>query len=236
MVSDETFFAWLDGELGPGEAARVAAEVEADPELAAKAERHRALRARLTQGFGTIVDAPVPEQILTAAARPAGAEVVDFAAARDSRETRWRSVPQWAAIAATLAIGIFVGTMVPRHDSAPVALEDGKVYAAAALSDALDTELASDPSSGGVRINLTFRDQSGAICRSFTQAAASGLACRDKERWQLRGLFAAPEGQGGAYRMAAGMDPNLAALVTSTMAGEPFDGAREKAARDTGWR
>jgi hypothetical protein len=236
MVSDETFFAWLDGELGPGEAARVAAEVEADPQLAAKAERHRALRGRLTQGFGTITDAPVPEHILAAAARPAGTDVVDFAAARRSRERPRRWLPQWAAIAATLALGIFVGTMVPRHDSAPVALQDGKVYAAAALSDALDSELASDPSSGGVRINLTFRDQSGAICRSFTQAAASGLACRDKERWQLRGLFAAPEGQGGTYRMAAGMDPNLAALVTSTMAGEPFDAGAERAAKQTGWR
>ena len=64
MVSDEKFFAWLDGELEPSEAARVEAEVAADPELAAKAEQHRALRARLTQGFGTIADAPVPEQIL----------------------------------------------------------------------------------------------------------------------------------------------------------------------------
>jgi hypothetical protein len=36
--------------------------------------------------------------------------------------------------------------------------------------------------------------------------------------------------------MAAGMDPNLAALVDSSMAGEPFDAAQEKAARDKGWR
>jgi len=235
MVNDETLFAWLDGELDPTEAARVAAEVEADPELTAKAARQRALRARLTEAFGTVVEAPVPEHIV-ALARPAQAEVVDLTAARRSRETRWGSLPQWAAIAATLAVGIFVGTMVPRQENAPVALQDGKVYAAAALSDALDSELASDPSPGDVRINLTFRDQSGAVCRSFTQAAASGLACRDKERWQLRGLFAAPEGQGGTYRMAAGMDPNLAALVTSTMAGEPFDASAEQAAKQKGWR
>jgi hypothetical protein len=71
------------------------------------------------------------------------------------------------------------------------------------LNEALDTELASAPV-GDVRIGLTFRDQSGRVCRSFTQAAASGLACREGDRWQLRGLFAAPEGQGGDYRMAAG--------------------------------
>ena len=234
MVSDETFFAWLDGELGPGEAAGVAAEVEADPELAAKAERHRALQGRLTQAFGVVADARVPEQ-LSAAVRPAEAEVIDFAAARSSRETRWRSVPQWAALAATLAVGVFVGTMVPQRRDAPVAVEGGQLYAASALDRALDAQLASAPS-GPVRIGLTFRDRSGAICRTFTEPAQSGLACRSGDRWQLRGLFAAPEGQGGNYRMAAGMDPGLAALVDTTMAGEPFDGAREKAARDTGWR
>ena len=47
---------------------------------------------------------------------------------------------------------------------------------------------------------------------------------------------AKPEGQSGHYRMAAGMDPNLAALVGSTMTGEPLDAAQEKAARDRGWR
>ena len=55
-------------------------------------------------------------------------------------------------------------------------------------------------------------------------------------RWRLKGLFAAPEGQSSDYRMAAGMDPNLAALVGSTITGEPFDAAQEKAAKDKGWR
>jgi hypothetical protein len=87
-----------------------------------------------------------------------------------------------------------------------------------------------------VRIGLTFRDRMGEICRSFTGSAGSGLACRDGARWRLKGLFAAPEGQSSDYRMAGGMDPNLAALVDSAMAGEPFDGSAEKAARDRGWR
>jgi hypothetical protein len=125
--------------------------------------------------------------------------------------------------------------MVPQRGSAPVEVQGGKIYAAAALDRALDAQLASAPT-GDVRIAITFRDQAGAICRSFTQPAASGLACRQAGRWQLKGLFAAPEGQGSAYRMAAGMDPNLAALVDSTMAGEPFDAAQEKAAKEKGWK
>jgi hypothetical protein len=83
---------------------------------------------------------------------------------------------------------------------------------------------------------MTFRDQSGAVCRSFTKPEASGLACRNGGRWQVRGLFAAPEGQSGPYRMAAGMDPNLAALIDSTISGEPFDAAQEKDAKAKGWR
>ena len=62
------------------------------------------------------------------------------------------------------------------------------------------------------------------------------LACRDGARWRVRGLFAAPEGQGGAYRMAAGTDPNLASLIATAMAGEPFDAAQEQAAKAKNWR
>ena len=235
MVTDETFFAWLDGELDPQEADRVAAEVAADDKLAERAKQHRAMQSRLKGPFDRLLDAEVPEPLLAVAHKPEP-EIIDFAAAQRSRRPRrWAPLPQWAAIAATLAVGIFVGTMVPRGTSAPVEVQGGRVYAAAALNHALDAQLASAPN-GDVRIGLTFRDQSGAICRSFTQTAASGLACRDNGRWQVRGLFAAPEGQGGSYRMAAGMDPNLAALVDSTMAGEPFSADQEKTASARGWR
>jgi hypothetical protein len=49
-------------------------------------------------------------------------------------------------------------------------------------------------------------------------------------------LFAAPESYGGDYRMAAGMDPSLAALVDSTISGEPLDASQERAAKAAGWR
>jgi hypothetical protein len=231
MIEDEKFFAWLDGELAPAEAAEMEAKVAVDPKLQRLAEQHRALGNQLHGAFGPIAAAPVPEH-LQAALRPS-AGVIDFAAAKRARTMP--TLPQWAAMAATLALGIFVGTMVPQRGSAPVEVQGGKIYAAAALDRALDAQLASAPT-GDVRIGITFRDQTGAICRSFTQPAASGLACRQAGRWQLKGLFAAPEGQGSAYRMAAGMDPNLAALVDSTMAGEPFDAAQEKAAKEKGWK
>jgi hypothetical protein len=236
MVSDETFFAWLDGELDPNEAARVEAEVAADARLSAMAAEHRSMQARLKGAFDTVAEAPVPNAMLAAVRTPPKAEVIDLAQARKQRRSSWPSVPQWGAMAATLAIGVFIGTVVAhQRGDAPVEVQDGKLYVASALDRALDTQLASAPS-GDVRIGMTFRDQAGAVCRTFTSSASSGLACRDKGRWQVRGLFAAPEGQASDYRMAAGMDPNLAALVDSTMSGEAFDAAQERSAKEKGWR
>jgi len=231
MNDDEKFFAWLDGELGPAEAAEMEARVAADPALNRLAEQHRALGSQLRGAFDPVAEAPVPER-LRAALRPTG-QVIDFAAAK-----RARSMPalaQWAAMAATLVLGVLLGTMVSQRGSAPVEVQGGKLFAAAALSQALDTQLASEPA-GEVRIGLTFRDRSGEICRSFTAAASNGLACRNNGRWQVRGMFAAPDGQRSDYRMAAGMDPNLAALVDSTIAGEAFDAAQEETAKEKGWR
>lgn len=237
MTKDEKLFAWLDGELDPADAAEMERQVAGDPALARLADEHRALKARLGRAFDPIAAASVPEGLRDALRAPE-AEIVDFAAARSLREPRrsWGSMPQWAAMAATLAVGIVVGTAIPVRPNQPVAVEGGKIYAAAALDQALTAQLASAPANGDVRVGMTFRDQTGAICRNFTQSAASGLACRDPRGWQVRGLFAAPEGQSGAYRMAAGMDPALASLVDSTMAGEPFDAAQEKAAKARGWR
>jgi hypothetical protein len=237
MVSDETFFAWLDGELDPSEAARVEAEVAADPHLAAMAAEHRAMQSRLRGAFDTLLDAPVPEAMLAAIRNPPRADVIDLAEAKRRREQRyWRPVAQWGSIAATLVIGVLVGTALPhQRESGPVDVQGGKLYAAASLRRALDTQLASAPA-GDVRVGLTFRDHAGAICRSFTDTSSSGLACRENGRWQLRGLFAAPQGQSTDYRMAAGMDPALASLVDSTMSGEPFDAAQEQAARQHRWK
>lgn len=236
MSDDDEFFAWLDGELSSKDAARVAARVAADPALAALASQHRAMRARLKDAFDPIAEAPLPERLRAAVDRP-HADIIDLAAAKEARDRRPAGkLPQWVAMAATLAIGVVAGTMLPDRGGAPIEVAGSNMYAAAALDRALDAQLASAPSDGPVRIGMTFRDRSGAICRSFTNLQSSGLACRSGGRWAVRGLFAAPEGQASDYRMAAGGDPNLAALIDSTIAGEPFDGSREKAAKTRGWR
>lgn len=237
MSADDKFFAWLDGELSGAEAAEMEATVAADPELARLADEHRALQLQLKGAFDPIAEGPVPQHLIDSVRQP-NAQVIHFQAAKKARETRrsWRPGAQWAAIAATLVVGFFVGTLTPRHSDAPVIVQDGALYASASLNEALNTGLASTPGNTPVRIGLTYRDQTGAICRTFTEATASGLACRDDGRWQLRGLFPAAEGQSDTYRMAAGMDPNLAALVSSTISGDPFDPGQEQKARQTGWK
>lgn len=234
MNEEEEFFAWLDGELEGEAADRVAARVAASTELTARAAEHRKLAAGLRDAFAPVMEARAEPP------RFQQAQVVDFGAKAAERE-RWRSwlaVPQWAAVAASLAIGLVIGTQLngERYSDSPVAVEGGQLVAAAALNEALDTRLASAPAGEGPRIGLTYRDASGRICRSFTDRAASGLACRNGDQWQLRGLFPAPEGQSGSYRMAAGEDPRLSALIDETIGGEPFDAAQEKAALDRRWR
>jgi len=231
MIEDEEFFAWLDGELDAEAAGRVAAAVAADPDLAAKAEQHRRLGIGLRRAFEPVLKDVAPPRFQTA-------EVIDLGAQRTQRAGRrsWLSAPQWAAMAASLALGLAIGTQFTGRDAGPVAVEDGRLVAAASLDQALDTRLASAPSPGPTRIGLTFRDSSGRICRTFNDASTSGLACRSGDSWQIRGLYPAAEGQQGNYRMAAGEDPRLAALVDEAIAGEPFDAAQERAAREAGWR
>jgi len=224
MIDEQKFFAWLDGELGEADGAEMAAAVAASADWSRKASDHRALQSRLQSAFAPMMAAPIPDRI--------GVEPSDFGAAmarREASRASWR-MPQWASLAATLVLGIGLGTVVGSGGtSSPVAVEQGRLVASAGLEAALDTQLASAPADSGPRIGLTFRDQAGALCRSFSDGAASGLACRDSGAWRVRGLFQGP-GRQGDYRMAAGQDPRLAALIEDSISGEPLDAADEQKA------
>lgn len=240
MVEDEKFFAWLDGELPPDEAAMVEAEVAADTRLSQLANEHRATMAALRNAFGEVEALPVPDRLRAAFDR--SATVVSLADARAVRSES-KAPPIWvqaSALAATLAIGIFVGNMMggmPMGRSAsPVETEAGRLVASAELENTLDAKLASMPAVKGPHIGLTFRDRSGAICRTFEDQSASGLACREGGDWRIRSLFQAPEGQATDYRMASGQDPQLMEAVEDSIEGEPFDAVQEEAAMRTGWR
>ena len=233
-IDDEKFFAGLDGELDAAEAAEVEAAVAADPRLMRMAEQHRGFGVRLRETFATVAAAPVPERLVNSVTPPS-AEIIDFGSRRN--RNAWAPLPQWAAMAATLVVGVLIGTtLIGERGGSPIEVRGSTMVAAAGLDRALDKQLASAGDVSGLRIGVTFRDSAGAVCRSFIDQRSSGLACRAGKDWRVKGLFAVPEQPGGDYRMAAGADPNLAALIDSTIAGDAFDAAQEKSAQARGWR
>jgi hypothetical protein len=231
MNEEEEFFAWVDGELTAEDAARVEARVAASPELAARADDHRRLTSALRGAFAPVMEDPVEPP------RFGSAEVVDFGARQGEHGARrtWFGWPNWAAMAATLVMGLVIGQLVGGQSDAPIEARGGVLVAAASLDQALDKQLASAGADGPVRVGLTFRDREGAICRSFTGEAGQGLACRADGDWRIEGLFASPV-QASDYRMAAGEDPRLASLIEERIAGEPFDASAERAASEKDWR
>ena len=238
MIDDSKFFAWLDGQLSAEEMAEVERQVAADPQLLNRADEHRALTAGLRKAFAPVAQAPLPRPMTEGLQPDVSEKVVSLTEARERREARGAPV-QWkqmAAMAATLVLGIILGNQLTPSSASPIEAEAGRLVAGAELESALNARLASAPNQNGPRIGLTFRDLSGAVCRTFTDKSAAGLACRDRTDWRILGVFQATEGQGTDYRMAAGADSRLLDLVGEQMRGEPFSAAEEQAAQKRGWR
>lgn len=229
MTDDPDFYAWLDGELAEPRASLMAARVAADPELTAFAEQHRALSARLLDAFAPIAAAPTPQR-LAQAVRPQ-AEVIDFAAERERRQ-RWTSTG--LAAAASLALGLVLGVTLRSEEGGSFVSKGNQLAASGSLAGALERQFASAGELNGIRIGLSFKDQSGRFCRSFTAEAQSGLACRAADTWAIEGLVAEQSGSPD-YRMASGVNPALGGLIDSRIAGDALDPAGETKAIQQGW-
>lgn len=218
----ERVIAYLDGELGPAELTAFEAEMASDPDLAAEVEAHRALAGRLVAAYAPVLEEPVPLRLTVAAST-----------ANDRR--RRPPMLTWAAMAASLVVGILAGRFAFAPE--PTVAVGADVPARLELAQALDRQLASDP--GIVRIGLTFRDNEGRYCRTFQSAPdrLAGLACRSGSSWQVATAttwspVAAPQ-----YRTAgSATPPEVLAAVDRSLAGDTLDATQEKAARDAGWR
>lgn len=229
-IDDDTLMAYADGELSGADAARVEEALAQDAELAEKVARLRSVRRAVSEAYAPIAEDGVPQRLSALLQEPAA--VIDFASARE-RRARF-GAPAWAAIAASVVLGLVVGRMSAPED-AVFAQADGRLIAGAALARVLDTGLASQ-AQNDARIGLTFRDQDGEYCRTFTRAAAravTGLACREGEAWAVR--IAVAHEAGGDYRQASAPAPILD-MVDQIIEGEPLDAEAERAARDRGWR
>lgn len=250
-LSDEILMAYVDGEADDETRLAVEAAMRADADVAQRVARQRALRQQLRSAFDSVLDEPVPER-LTRAARVAPARWQDTAVAdlsrarnekRDSLPRRW-SLPQWAAMAASVVLGVFVGQAIWKSpSSSPIVARDGRLVAQEVLAEALSNQLASaQPATGPVQVGLSFRSKTGEFCRTFVlrgDEELAGLACREGEVWQIETAVPneAPATSGGHYQMA-GAELPLAVLqaVEARIEGDPLDASGEAAARTSGWR
>ena len=244
---DQTLMAYADGELDAPLRAELDVAVAADPALAARVEKHRALRAEVAGAFAGVLKQPVPDRLREAAGGPAGrtrGNVVQFPA-RGSRAapTPWRA-REWFAVAASLVLGIVISwryfgtTQFASAERGLIAANGGAMVARGALAKALDEQLASNQArDGAVVIGLTFHARDGSYCRSFSlrDGGATGLACRAGGEWRIP-VTATADAAGGDYRQAAGeIPPAVMQAIEARIAGEALAADGETRARDAGW-
>ena len=232
-IEDDMLMAFVDGELDEVNRARVERAVADDPELRRRLEAQQRLRAQLAAHYAPVAEEDVPQR-LRAMLEP---QVADLAAFRARRaRPAWQS---FAAIAATLVVGLFAGQMLPLDRVAPVAVEDGALVAQGPLAEALDNQLASTQAPDAVtRIGVSFARADGQLCRTFDTAPIAGLACRADSGWQLVVTSVgggAAQAEGG-YRQAGSGGAIVLQAAQEMMVGAPFDAEAELRARASGWQ
>ncbi|HEX7156675.1 MAG TPA: hypothetical protein VF229_05635 [Burkholderiaceae bacterium] len=255
--------AYVDRELDPATAAAIDAACAQDPQLAARVQRHRQLRVAVHGAYATTLSEPVPDRLLSlargaegATSAPAAAsapapKVVDLAAARAAREARAETPPRrahwstWGALAASVAIGVWIGSALLREPLAPgetFATAGGRLLARSALAQALDQQLTSTQAeTATVHVGLSFVSREGLYCRTFSlrDPALRGLACKNGADWRVQTLAQAGTNaeQPGGYRMAASPVPEaVLRSVDQMIQGAPLEAAAEVAAQQHGWK
>lgn len=247
-VGEEELVAWVDGELDDARASEVAKAVAADPALAVRAERLRALTGTLRRAYAPVLDEATPSRLLATLGMAGDAE--DAAAGAGnvvplrprnpaSRLRGWRW-PEWTALAASLVLGVLVSPWLLRHDGdGLLRSRDGGLVADKVLAHVLDTQLASERRGGEtLAVSLSFRDGNGRYCRSFTARepqVVAGLACHEAGAWRVVAVADAT-GESGDLRQASTPLPAAILAEVDARQVEMLDADAERAARAKGWR
>jgi hypothetical protein len=244
--SDEVLMAYTDNELDENTRIAVESAMATDPDIAHRIAQHRALRKRLRSAFDAVVDEPVPLKLIELARNaPASSAARNEAPVipLPRRPAARRSLPQWAALAASLLIGILAGRFAFRAGGPGlIATRNGQMIARGLLADALTSQLVSQQRAAEtVQIGVSFRSKTGTYCRTFSMRApaVAGLACHAADGWRLKVLSGTTEQQvtAGSYRQASSsMPPVVVSIVTDEISGEPLDARAEAAARRRNWQ
>ena len=249
--SDDILMAYADGELEPETRGELERAMVGDASLRDRVAALQAQRERLKAAYAPVLDEAMPDrlsallEVPTPAPTPtpalAAATVVSLDAARAARSPRraLSSWAQWGGMAASVALGVLIGTNLTRGGADPsIAVQNGQLVAGGAIGQALSTQLASEPvAAAPVAVQLSFVDKDGSFCRSFSTDAVAGVACRQGEAWAVQTLVAAERQPTGAMRQAASPLPRAVLdAVDQRIDGAALDARREKQARDRGWR
>jgi hypothetical protein len=248
--SDEELVAFLNGDLDEARAEELALALDDDAALAGRLERLDPLSAEIKGAFDDVLAIPVPDRLKDAASmsqpKEASDNVISFAAAKaekDSRRFRW---PEYAAMAASLAIGLVIGGQSgvfgpagAGADAVIVASADGPTVAPA-VAQFLTTKAGGETQQlaglGLVRASISFRDSEDRLCRQFSidakATATDGVACMRDGEWAVAAIGTRTI-EGGDMRTASGdASPAVLAAVDDMIEGDPLDAGAEKAALD----
>jgi hypothetical protein len=246
--SDEELAAFINGSLDNARAKELALALEDDTALAERLERLDPLSEEIRGAFDEILAMPVPEELRNAVLerRPTsgGDNVMSFAAAKTEKEARWFRWPEYAAMAASLAIGLVIGGQSGIFGPANA---DGKAVVVAsangptvapAVAQFLATKAGGETQQlaglGLARASISFRDGENQLCRQFSidaeATATDGVACLADGQWAVAAIGTRPI-EGGDVRTASGdASPAVLAAVDDMIEGDPLDAGAEKAA------
>jgi negative regulator of sigma E activity len=236
----ERLSAYLDGALLPQEMNALERELQNDPALAEALAKMAATDDTVRAAFDGPMHEPVPDRLTSLLAKPAesGTEsnVIDFAAARTTREAR-KTLPSWldwragAAIAATLVVGAFTVSQLS--------------HAPTNSADALQVALNTSPSGAQVALSdgrtftarLSFSAADGRYCREFAVGLQDGIACKGGDIWKIEAIAkGAVHGEAGGGYATAGGSTALDAAYERLGAGDPIAVTEEKALISNKWR
>lgn len=251
--SDDTLAAFVDNELDDRERARLTLALSADVGLRRRVNALKRQRRSVEAAYAPVLDEPVPDRLAGLLRAPAPALVVDQDEVRAARAPSRRLSPwlQWCGMAAALVVGVLLGS---RLDGLPGGRDagrvpglqearDGRLVAGGVVDKALWSQLAGEPAAGApVAVQMSFVDKDGSYCRIFSTRSVAGLACRQAGQagpWNVQLLAAVdaePQAQGGMQQAAPSLPAAVLEAVDQRMTGNALDPAREREARDRGWR
>ncbi|NJS15378.1 MAG: hypothetical protein HC788_13215 [Sphingopyxis sp.] len=250
-VNDAMLRAYLRGELAGDAMDAVDAALADNPALADRLEMladqddgdEDMLADMVRNAYAPIDAMPVPAALTAVVAEVSNAasNVVDFSAAAAARRLpRW-GWPQMASMAASLAIGLFVGQAylggAGPGDALVVASADGTKLApqvAAMLAEAPSGVKQQLAGLGEGQVVISFRDGDGQLCRQFQIAGSAtitdAVSCRANGSWSVEAVATRDAGNGGVRTASGDAAAPVLAAVDAIIAGDVLVGADETAA------